>query len=135
MQNLRHPRWGSADLGENRRIWGVRRTKVRRAPKSAIEKARIKYGEFRRNSTDYCLISKISESGGFFSRAFSISSNMTAPKLCSAGGKEKARRKNLDLFRKKTSESIQTRIGVKTYPYFDQKKVYNINEHQHSKTC
>ena len=66
MQNLRHPRRGSADLGENRRIWGVRRTKVRRAPKSAIEKARIKYGEFRRNSTDYCLISKISKSGTFF---------------------------------------------------------------------
>ena len=81
MQNLRHPRWGSADLGENRRIWDVRRTRVRRAPKSAIEKARIKYGEFRRNSTDYCLISKISESETFFfsPRAFSISSNVTAP--------------------------------------------------------
>ena len=80
MQNLRHPRWGSADLGENRRIWGVRRTRVRRAPKSAIEKARIQYGEFRRNSTDYRLISKISESGTFFfsPRAFSISSNVTA---------------------------------------------------------
>ena len=41
MQNLRHPQRGLADLGENRRIWGVRRTKVRRAPKSAIEKVRI----------------------------------------------------------------------------------------------
>jgi len=40
MQNLRHPRRGWADLGEKRRIWGVRRTKVRRAPKAAIEKAR-----------------------------------------------------------------------------------------------
>ena len=81
MQNLRHPQRGLADLGENRRIWGVRRTKVRRAPKSAIEKARIKYGEFRRNSTDYCLISKISESETFFfpPGAFSISSNVTAP--------------------------------------------------------
>ena len=81
MQNLRHPQRGSADLGENRRIWGVRRTRVRRAPKSAIEKARMKYGEFRRNSTDYCLISKISESETFFfsPRAFSISSNVTAP--------------------------------------------------------
>ena len=46
MQNLRHPQRGSADLGENRRIWGVRRTKVRRAPKSAIEKARINIENF-----------------------------------------------------------------------------------------
>ena len=35
-----------SDLGEKRRIWGVRRTKVRRAPKSAIEKARINMENF-----------------------------------------------------------------------------------------
>ena len=58
MQSLRHPRLGLADLGEKRRIWGVRRTKVRRAPKAAVEKARINYGEFRRNSTDYRFISR-----------------------------------------------------------------------------
>ena len=46
MQNLRHPQRGLADLGENRRIWGVRRTKVRRAPKSTVEKARINIENF-----------------------------------------------------------------------------------------
>ena len=46
MQNLRHPQRGSADLGD------------RKSP--------YQYGEFRRNSTDYRLISKISESGTFF---------------------------------------------------------------------
>ena len=35
-----------SDLGEKRRIWGVRRTKVRRAPKSAVEKARINLENF-----------------------------------------------------------------------------------------
>ena len=38
--HLRHPHRGSADLGEKRRIRGVRRTKVRRATNSAVEKAR-----------------------------------------------------------------------------------------------
>ncbi len=37
---------GSADLGENRRIWGVRRTGVRRSPKSAVEKARMNLENF-----------------------------------------------------------------------------------------
>ena len=61
MQNLRHPQRGSADLGD------------RKSP--------FKYGEFRRNSTDYRLVSKSSERGTFFflPRAFSISSNVTAP--------------------------------------------------------
>ena len=36
------------------------------SPKVGDRKSPYQYGEFRRNSTDYCLISKISESGTFF---------------------------------------------------------------------
>ena len=54
MQNLRHPQFGSAALGD-------------------------KYGKFRINSTDYCLISEIFGSGTFsFVTGFSLSSNVTA---------------------------------------------------------
>ena len=36
------PQNGLADLGEKRRLWSVRRTRVRRALKSAVEKVRVK---------------------------------------------------------------------------------------------
>ena len=81
MRNLRHPQRGSADLGENRRIWGVRRTKVRRAPKSAIEKARINMENFEEIQQITVSFPKFRKVGLFFflPRAFLISSNVTAP--------------------------------------------------------
>ena len=81
MQNLRHPQRGLADLGENRRIWGVRRTKVRRAPKSAIEKVRIYIENFEEIQPITVSFPKFRQVGLFFfsPRAFSISSNVTAP--------------------------------------------------------
>ena len=81
MQNLRHPQRGLADLGENRRIWGVRRTKVRRAPKSAIEKVRIYIENFEEIQPITVSFPKFRKVGLFFfsPRAFSISSNVTAP--------------------------------------------------------
>jgi len=81
MQNLRHPQRGSADLGENRRIWGVRRTKVRRAPKSAIEKSRINIENFEEIQPITVSFLKFRKMGLFFflPRAFSVSSNVTAP--------------------------------------------------------
>ena len=81
MQNLRYPQRGLADLGENRRIWGVRRTKVRRAPKSAIEKVRIYIENFEEIQPITVSFPKFRQVGlfFFFPRAFSISSNVTAP--------------------------------------------------------
>ena len=37
----------------------------------------------------------------------------------------------LDMFLSMVYQTLER----KYYPYFDQKKVYNIKEHQHSKTC
>ena len=66
MQNLRHPQRGLADLGENRRIWGVRRTKVRRAPKSAIEKVRIYIENFEEIQPITVSFPKFRQVGLFF---------------------------------------------------------------------
>ena len=58
MQNLRHPQRGLADLGENRRIWGVRRTQVRRAPNSAIEKVRIYLRREKGDITELLIVNR-----------------------------------------------------------------------------